>query len=78
LHYFDFGHLLHIRVDHAEPNTEIQAGQVQGVFGGPQAPSVMDANIAFGSRQAPMHLINALVFYFEALLYVLLNCALSL
>jgi hypothetical protein len=51
---------------------------VQGVFGGPKASSCEDANIAFGSRQAPVHLTYALVFYFEALLYVLLNCALSL
>jgi hypothetical protein len=36
-----------------------------------------DTNIYFGSRQAPVHLINALIFYFEALLYVLLDCALS-
>jgi hypothetical protein len=78
LHYFDFGHLLHIRLDHAEPKTEIQAGQVQGAFGGPQAPSVMDANIAFGSRQATVHQTSALVFYFEALFYVLLDCALSI
>jgi hypothetical protein len=37
-----------------------------------------DTNIAFGSRHALMHLTNALVFYFKALLYVLLDCALSL
>jgi hypothetical protein len=30
------------------------------------------------SRQAPVHLTNALVFYVEALFYVLLGCALSL
>jgi hypothetical protein len=28
---------MHIRVDHAELKTEIQAEQVQWVFGGPQA-----------------------------------------
>jgi hypothetical protein len=33
---------------------------------------------SFGLRQVPMYLINAFVFYFEALLYVLLDCALSL
>jgi hypothetical protein len=29
-------------------------------------------------RIAPVHLTNAIVFYFEALLYILLDCALSL
>jgi hypothetical protein len=57
--------------------TEVQAEQVQWVFGGPQASSCEDANIV-GSRQAPMHLTNAVVFYFEALAYILLDCALSL
>jgi hypothetical protein len=36
---------MHIRVYHAEPKTEIQAEQVPGVFGGPQASSCEDANI---------------------------------
>ncbi len=42
---FNCGHLLHIRVDHAEPESEFQAEQVQWVFGGPQASSCEDANI---------------------------------
>jgi hypothetical protein len=46
-------------------------------YGGPRASSCDDANI-FGSRQAPVHLPNSLVFYFEGLLYVLLDYALSL
>jgi hypothetical protein len=37
-----------------------------------------DTNIAFGSRQASVHLTNTLVFYFDALLCVLLDCALSI
>jgi hypothetical protein len=37
------GHLLHMRIDHAEP--EFEAEQVQWVFGGPQASSCEDANI---------------------------------
>jgi hypothetical protein len=37
---------MHIQVDHAEPKTEIQVEQVQWVFGGPQASSCEDANIA--------------------------------
>jgi hypothetical protein len=36
---------MHIRVDHMEPKTEIQAEQVQWLFGGPQASSCDDANI---------------------------------
>jgi hypothetical protein len=36
---------MHIRVDHAEPESEFQAEQVQGVFGGPQVSSCEDANI---------------------------------
>jgi hypothetical protein len=39
------GHLLHMRVDHAEPESEFQAEQLQWVFGGPQASSRDDANI---------------------------------
>jgi hypothetical protein len=30
---------MHIQVDHVEPKIEIQAEQVQWVFGGPQASS---------------------------------------
>jgi hypothetical protein len=36
---------MHIRVDHAESKTKIQAEQVHGVFGGPQASSCEDTNI---------------------------------
>jgi hypothetical protein len=36
---------MHIRVDHAEPKMEIQAEQVHGVFGGPQASSDRDINL---------------------------------
>jgi hypothetical protein len=36
---------MHIRVNHAEPKTEIQAEQLQWVFGGPQASSYEYANI---------------------------------
>jgi hypothetical protein len=42
---FNCGHLLHIRVNHVEPESEFQAKQVQWVFGGPQASSCKDANI---------------------------------
>jgi hypothetical protein len=78
LHYFNCGHLLHIRIDHVELKMEDQGEQVQLVFRDPQASSYEDTNNCLGSWQAPLDLTNALVLYFEALLYVLLNCALSL
>jgi hypothetical protein len=42
---FNYGHFVHFTVDHAETKAEIQADQVQWVFGGPQASSCEDANI---------------------------------
>jgi hypothetical protein len=39
------GHLLHMRVDHAEPELDFQAEEVRWLFGSPQAPCVMEANI---------------------------------
>jgi hypothetical protein len=42
---FNCGHVLHIRVDHVESESEFQAEQVQWVFGGPQASSCEDTNI---------------------------------
>jgi hypothetical protein len=56
------GRLLHMRVDHVEPKSEFQAEQVQWALEGPQTPSVVDANIAFGSRQVPMYLTTILEF----------------
>jgi hypothetical protein len=40
------GHLLHIRVDHTEPESELQAKQVRRVFEGPQASSGENTNLA--------------------------------
>jgi hypothetical protein len=40
------GHLLHIRVDHAERESERQVKQVRRVFEGPQASSDEDTNLA--------------------------------
>jgi hypothetical protein len=37
---FNCDHLLHIKANHVEPKTEIEAEQIQWVFEGPQAPSV--------------------------------------
>jgi hypothetical protein len=36
---------MHIQIDHAEPKSEIQEEQVQGVFEGLHASSCEDANI---------------------------------
>jgi hypothetical protein len=36
-----------IDIDRAEPKTEVQVEQVQKVYGGPQATSRADTNIAF-------------------------------
>jgi hypothetical protein len=44
---FNCGYLLHMRVDHAEPKSEIQEEQVRTEYGGPQATSCVDTNIAF-------------------------------
>jgi hypothetical protein len=38
-------HICTYALDHVEPKSEIQAEQVQGMFGGPQASSYEDANI---------------------------------
>jgi hypothetical protein len=43
---------MHIQVDQTEPKTEIQAEQVQWVFGGAQASSCEDANIV-GIKASP-------------------------
>jgi hypothetical protein len=38
-------YLLHMRVDHVEPESEFQAEQGQWTFGGPQASSSEETNI---------------------------------
>jgi hypothetical protein len=59
---FNCGYLLHMRIDHAEQKSEIQAERVQMEYDGPQAPRCMDTNPAIGSRQALVHLTMLLVF----------------
>jgi hypothetical protein len=59
---FNCGHLLHMRVDHAEPKSEIQVERVQKEYHGPQAPSCMDTNLAIRSRHAPVYLTTILKF----------------
>jgi hypothetical protein len=73
----NYGHPLHMRVDHAKPESEFQAEQVQGVFGGSQASSYDDANIVV-IKVSPVHLTNVFVFYFESFTSCLRDYALSL
>jgi hypothetical protein len=63
---------------YAELESEFQAEQVQGAFGGTQVPSVVDANIAFESRQVPVHLTNAHCLYFESCFMFYFDCAISI
>jgi hypothetical protein len=42
---FNYGHILHIRLEHVESESEFQAEQVRWVFEGPQSSSYEDANI---------------------------------
>jgi hypothetical protein len=47
MHLLILAHVyMHIRVDHAEPKSEIRAEKVQMVFGGPQDSSGEDTNVA--------------------------------
>jgi hypothetical protein len=55
---------MHIRLDHAEPKTEIQAKQVQLVFGGSQASSCEDVNMVV-IKEIPGASHPILYFYFE-------------
>jgi hypothetical protein len=70
---FNYSHLLHIWVDHAEPESEFQAEQVRWLFEGPQASSGEDANIVV-MKASP----NALIFYFENFTLCLFDLVLSL
>jgi hypothetical protein len=44
---YNYGHRLHIRVDHVESKTENQAEQIQCVFGDSEASSCEDTDIAW-------------------------------
>jgi hypothetical protein len=67
---------MHIWVDHTKQKIEIQAEQVQWVFGGPQASSYEDANIVVikASSDASNHHPWVLLVY---ILIMNLACALS-
>jgi hypothetical protein len=75
---FNCDHLLHIRVDHAEPESEFQAEQVRWVFGGPQVSSGEDTKLALDQGKARCIPPKSLSFIFETLFTILFDCALSL
>jgi hypothetical protein len=77
LHILILAIFMHIRVDHAEPKTKIQAEQVQWVFEGPQASRFEDAKIIV-IKSSLGALTNAPVFYFEYCFMIYFDCALSL
>jgi hypothetical protein len=63
---FNCGHHLHIRVDHVEPESEFQAEQVRWVFGGTQASSGKDTNLAMDQGKPRCIQPILLIFYFES------------
>jgi hypothetical protein len=71
-------HLLHIRVDHVEPKTEIQAVQVQWRIRGPQASSGKDTNLALDQGKPWCISPQSLSFIFKTLFIILYACALNL
>jgi hypothetical protein len=75
---FNCGHLLHIQVDHTEPETEFQAEQVRWVFGGPQALSCKGTNLALDQGKPQCIPPKSLSFMFETFFIILYACALSL
>jgi hypothetical protein len=60
----NYYHMHTIDIDRTEPKTEFQVEQVQKAYHGPQASSCEDTNIAFGSRQAPVHHTKSLALTF--------------
>jgi hypothetical protein len=75
---FNCDHLLHIRVDHVEPESELQAKQVRRVFKGPQASSDENTNLALDQGKPRCIYPMPLSFILKVLLYALFDCALSL
>jgi hypothetical protein len=69
---------VHFTVDHVEPNPEIQAEQVQWMFGGPQASSCEDTNLALNEGKPRCIPQTSLSFIFETLFIILFDSALSL
>jgi hypothetical protein len=61
-----------------EPKPEIQAEQVQWMFGGPQVSSGKDTNLALDQGKPWCIPPKSLSFIFETLFIILFDCALSL
>jgi hypothetical protein len=59
------GHLLHMRVDHAEPESEFQAERVQWAFRGSQASCGDDTNLALDQGKPRCIPPKSLPFIFE-------------
>jgi hypothetical protein len=62
------GHLLHMRVDHAELKLGFQMEQVQWAFRGPQASSCEEANIivikaSFDAFNHATYLLSSILLY---------------
>jgi hypothetical protein len=70
-------HLLHMQVGHTKPESEFQAEQVRWVFGGPQASSCEDTNLALNQGKPQCIPPKSLSFIFETLFVILFDCALS-
>jgi hypothetical protein len=59
------GHLLYMRVDHAELELEFQAERVQWAFRGPEASSGEDTNLALDQGKPQCILPKSLSFVFK-------------
>jgi hypothetical protein len=72
------GHILHMQVDHTEPETEILVEQVRWVFGGSQSSSGEDTNLALDQIWTRCIPPKSLSFICETLFIILFDYALSL
>jgi hypothetical protein len=67
-----------MQVDHAESEMKIQVEQVRWVFGGSQASSGEDTNLALDQGKTRCIPPKSLSFIFQTLFIILFDCALSL
>jgi hypothetical protein len=72
------GHLLHMRVDHVEPKSEISSGVSAQRVCGPQASNDEDTNLALDQDKPRCIPPLSLSFIFETLIIILFNFALNL
>jgi hypothetical protein len=71
-------HFLHMWVDHAEPEAEVQKGASLRIVGGPQVSSGEDTNLALDQDKPQCIPPKSLSFIFKTLFRILVDCALSL